>query len=212
MTSGLVRWRGRHGAAGAGLDITLDMAIEALESAERGGQALLLYEWGMWPETRRLHWPWTDADFARLREQTSCTVPTQLEQLLRRYVTIHAGSSDWDAPQHVAFRAEWEDGSRSTHAVKTLVDLPQAMLDTHAIFCGTGDMPYGFRHNMIFFGDADGGHAALLMNGTDPNDNAVYLWLKSSHPHLEDMTVDGIGRCADTLYAFIHDLTLEESL
>ena len=188
------------------------MTIEAITSPERGGRAHETFEWGMWEETRQTYHPWTDADFAVLADKTGCSVPTQLEALLRKYVAIGVSQQLYDGPQYDAFLAEWPDGSQTKHAVKTLIDLHQTMLDNHAIFYAGDEMPYGFEHKMLFFGDADGGHAMLLMNGTDVDDNAVYLWLRSSHPGLEDMTVDGIAKCADTLYEFMYNLTLEENL
>ena len=194
------------------MEITLEMAVEKITSPERAGRAKLTYEWGMWEETKKTYFPWTDAEFAILEEKTGCVVPRQLEALLRKYATIHVGNPDPYAPQYDAFLADWPDGSQTKHAVKTLIDRHQTMLDSHFIFRHDKALPDRFPHQMIFFGDADGGHSVLLMNGTDVDDNAVYLWMMAGDPWGEGDNTHGIAKCADTLYEFMYNLTLEENL
>lgn len=194
------------------MDVTLEMAIDRVTSPERGGEALTSFEWGLHPESIKTYHPWSDADFERFQTETGCTVPTQLEALLRSYAMVHVESDDYDKPQYDSFLAKWDDGFQSQHSVKTLIDRLESMISNYRIFRHDQALPDRFPHEMVFFGDADGGLSQLLMSGTDPEDNTVYLWKKANNAWGEGDNAGGLARCADTLFEFMYNLVPEEDL
>jgi len=150
---------------------------------------------------------WSSEDFARLLSETKCAVPSQLEQTLSAHGRV-------DTSEFKYFLAQWSDGRVSKHEIQTLVKpSPDSMIDEFLSFRVNPDLNEDrFPYDMVFFGTADGGHSVLLANGTNPNDNTVYLWEKAGDPWGVGDNAVGIAKVADTFFGFLCGLIEEGDL
>ena len=139
-------------------------------------------------------------------------LPYQLSEFLLKYGRVGAEMNN-------AFFAEFSGGVR---AINELVGVghSSSRMKTNSgsfislLYGANNDklMPGRVPNGYIFMGTAEGGHAHLLMDGTNPDNNAVYIWGLAYDPWGEGDNTLGIGKCADTLAEFLYNLQPRENL
>ncbi|MFP3384949.1 SMI1/KNR4 family protein [Tritonibacter sp. SIMBA_163] len=166
------------------MEITLNMALSRFKKDPDYAPATLF---------------WNKAHFEKLLEKTGCRLPTQYKELLETAGEFEHGFGYY-------FLATWPDGAQTKHELQVPFQPLQSVIDNFEIFRKGREFPDRFPHDMVFIGTADAGHTNLLANGTDPTDNAVYLWETASDPWGTGNNTQGLARCADTLFGFLYNL------
>jgi hypothetical protein len=174
--------------------ITLDAAIRKLQETD---------DWECFDDK-----PWSDSDIADYEKKTNLTIPNQLREVLKQY-----GWNGFAEPHlHANFVAVWDDGTRSVHESQVLVSDKEQLETMHRMFVTNSTWPNQFTLPMVFFGTADGGHAYLLMDGTNPNNDAVYFWERATDPFGTGNNQRGVAKVADSLYEFFYNLKPRDEL
>ncbi len=167
---------------------------------------------------------WSAEDVAKLEdglvysripgdEVRKLSLPSQLKEFLREVGICGAGYDD-------AFLVTFDSGGTAINETQVIgAFTPDRIIKNSKTFlpyyCGEnhdqfmpGRVPYGY----VFMGTAEGGHAHLLMDGTNPENNAVYIWGLAYDPWGEGDNTLGIGKCSDTLAEFLYNLCSREDL
>jgi SMI1-KNR4 cell-wall len=173
------------------MEVSLDMAISYMREN---------CDFDSIPETQ-----WADADFRDFEVTTGLKIPSQLAQVLKQ---IGGGCAE----QNNSFLVRYDNGSCSVHETQILISMKETMLGSQELFITNSSWPDRFNLPMIFFGSADGGNSYLLMDGSNPENNAVYFWERATDPWGTGDNTLGLGKVADSLYEFFYRLRPYEEL
>ncbi len=156
-----------------------------------------------------------ERDAAVYRERKSparLKLPKQLKEFLLKHGSVGAETNN-------AFVINFPSGARAKnemvsvgHAVENMINDSRSFIPL--LYGPNHDqlMPGRVPNGYVFMGTAEGGHAYLLMDGTNPENNAVYIWGLAYDPWGEGDNTLGIGKCADTLAEFLYNLRPYEDL
>lgn len=140
-------------------------------------------------------------------------IPVQLREFLLEVGICSAGYDD-------AFLVKFDGGGTAINETQVIGSAtPDRIIKNSTNFLSYhyGEkrdklMPGRVPNGYIFMGTAEGGHAHLLMDGTNPDNNAVYIWGLAYDPWGEGDNTLGIGKCGDTLAEFLYNLQPRENL
>ena len=151
------------------------------------------------------HTTWNEESFDRFSELTGLTIPNGLADVLRQYGQCGTEYND-------SFLVKYGDGSRSVHDVQVLVSNFDNIVSRHETFISGSVWPNQFTLPMVFFGSADAGHSYLLMDGKNPDNDAVYFWERGTDTFGTGNNAKGVIKIADNLPEFMLNLTSAENL
>lgn len=149
---------------------------------------------------------WTDADFDRFKTETELVMPTQLRAILASYGKLFLEELVLTA-SFDGGKAQKTEVSRLGGSVDELIKSSTQYLDVYNTKTGAlfekARAPEGYIH----IGEAEGKRARILMDGVNPDNNAVHLWGIAFDPWGEGDNTLGLGYIADSLVDWIIHLS-----
>ena len=149
---------------------------------------------------------WQDADVTRFETETGLALPRELAAFLKShgklFLEFLVMSASFDGG-----RTQNTEVERIGGGVDQLITDSQRFLEQRNRVTGDVIEPARSPEGYIHIGEAEGKRSRLLMDGVNPDNNAVYIWGIAFDPWGEGDNTLGLGYVADSLSDWIIHLS-----